>query len=215
MVDTIGAIRGRGPREFDEALTLVREAGTDNLSHFGCGYTHEGGLSLQQNPFEFAALLMMLVGTKRPVYLEIGSASGGVARMLHALLQFDKMFSIDDGGHHRYPELADNFRLLPMDHIKTDSHGMAVREWCATRLVDSRPDILFIDGDHSEAGVWQDIQLMRPYWHNGSLIILHDIVACDGVKKAWQRGSGEKLWMPLAEYIADEKPLGIGVGFCL
>jgi predicted O-methyltransferase YrrM len=226
-VDTISAVQGRANEKFLGLVELIRAAGTDNLSHFGCGYTHEGGLSLQQNPFEFAALCVLLSESEEVTggyYLEIGSASGGAALMLDRLLGFEKMWSIDDGGHHRYPELPKNFAELPhMDHLKADSHGPEARAWLREKLTIHRPgsdldgiqsclDVVFIDGDHSEHGVWQDVQLVRPHLRIGTLVILHDIVACGGVKTAWERGAREQIWTPVAEYIGPERPLGIGVG---
>jgi len=58
-MDTIASMRARQPR-FNDTVQLVRSKGTDSLSHFGNGYTHEGGYSLQQNPDEFAALIHLL-----------------------------------------------------------------------------------------------------------------------------------------------------------
>jgi predicted O-methyltransferase YrrM len=215
-VDTIERVRARFPG-FGSLVDEVRNAGTDNLSHFGNGYTHEGGLALQQNPDEFAALTRLLVETVslRSLYLEIGSASGGAARFLQNKLLFDRMVSIDDGGHHRYPELPENFRGLPMEHAKLNSHSTEAREFLQKSAADEKFAVVFVDGDHSESGVWQDVQLVWPFCRIGTLLILHDIVACTGVKKAWERGARERRWTPVASYIGASRPLGIGVGFCL
>ena len=45
---------------FEELRTRVRESGCDCLRKFANGYTLEGGLALQQNPDEFAALCLFL-----------------------------------------------------------------------------------------------------------------------------------------------------------
>jgi len=216
-MDSINRLRERHPVNFSTLVALVRNAGTDNLSHFGNGYVAEGGYSLQQNPDEFAALVVHLSAFNPRIFLEIGSASGGTARFLHEHLVFRRMLSIDDGTHHRYPEFAANTKGLPLTHFKGDSHSPAAQAWLAdavgrgSRLV----DVAFIDGDHSAAGVWQDVELVRPYMRPDARYIFHDTVACEGVKRAWERGSAEGLWTPLAEYVGAERPLGIGVGLSL
>lgn len=208
---TIEALRERP--NFDHLVNQVRTAGTDNLSHFGNGYTHEGGLSLQQNPEEFAALLALIGETSGQNYLEIGSASGGAAKMLHEYAHFKTMVSIDDGGHHRYPELQHNFLNLPIVHYRGDSHHPAAQRWLQNQRL--KYHVVFIDGDHSETGVWEDVLLTQPFWAPGAKIILHDIVACAGVHKAWDRGEKENRWKKVAQFIGSERPLGIGVGEAL
>lgn len=217
-MDNLEKRKSASPEMFAMFVKRIREAGTDNLSFFKNGYELEGGYSLQQNPDEFAALMMFLYWVCSPytTYLEIGSASGGTARMLCETLPFEYMVSIDDGKHHRYPELPKNFEGLPIEHLQADSHQEETRQWLRDLTIGSFVyDIIFIDGDHSEAGVWQDVQLCLPHSALGTFVIFHDTVACDGVKKAWQRGARENLWVPVAEYVGAEVPLGIGVGFCL
>lgn len=214
-MDSIEASRDRDPDRFAGVLRLVREAGTDNLSHFGNGYVLEGGLSLQQHPEEFAALALLLGNHARGAYLEIGSASGGVARFLDALVGYEKMLSIDDGLHHRYPELTKNFAVIGprMEHLRADSHGDVAEAWLTERLGGTKLDVAFIDGDHTFEGAWCDVELVRPHLRPGAVVILHDTVAVDDVRRVWQLGAEEKIWHPFAEYIGGGyRPLGIGVG---
>ena len=212
-MDTIDKLRARAPEQFSVAVQEIRDAGTDSLAHFGNGYAKEGGLSLQQNPDEFGALLVLLnrLSHGDETYLEIGSASGGAAVMISRWCGYWEMHSIDDGQHPRYPELVANFDDILIEHLRCDSHGPEAREF----LDGLEVDVAFIDGDHSEVGVWQDIELVRKHWRPGSLVILHDTLACPGVAKAWRRGRDEGLWIPIADYIGVEKPLGIGVGLVL
>src|SRR5580692_10982571 len=99
--------------DFGPLRERIRAAGTDSLDQFGNGYVHEGGLSLQQNPDEFAALCVTLA-RRRPIgnYLEIGSASGGSCRFLNEYLQFTHVFSLDDGRHPRAGEQENNFGAI-------------------------------------------------------------------------------------------------------
>jgi cephalosporin hydroxylase len=200
--------------DFSRLRQVIREAGTDNLSHFNNGYTHEGGLALQQNPDEFAALCCLL---KRhgpyPTYLEIGTASGGSALLLFREVGFDRVICIDDGRHPRAHEQRVNLSAIPnvTRHVG-DSHAPEAREFLAAALNGSRIDLAFVDGDHSAEGVWQDLELTLPFCRPGSLLVLHDTNACEGVDLAWIRLARERLIQPLAEFLGDSRPLGIGVG---
>lgn len=217
-MDTIQAMRARTPL-FAATVDLIRRAGTDSLAHFGNGYTHEGGYSLQQNPDEFAALLHLLHERasswrggfgERFAYLEIGSASGGSARLLHERLRFPVMWSLDNHGHHRWVEQEANWRDLPIVKWVGDSHSEDAKSFIAMQLQMKEPIIAFIDGDHSYEGVAADVALVRPHLGSGSLIVFHDTVACDGVKLAFEQSTA---WAPpIANYIGEGyRPLGIGV----
>lgn len=212
-LDAIQDIRARHGDEFVRVRDLIRTSGTDSLSHFGNGYTYEGGLSLQQNPDEFAALILLLK-ERRPYanYMEIGSASGGACLLLQREIGFERVMSLDNGEHPRAVEQKQNFSQIPnFRQFLGDSHSTAARDYLRQN-VEGKLDVAFIDGDHSYEGVWQDIELTLPFCRPGTIIILHDTVACDGVERAWLRGVRERRIKPIAEYIGEEKPLGIGVG---
>lgn len=213
-METIDNRREQDVAEFDRLVDLIRRSGTDSLGFFGNGYTHEGGLSLQQTPEELAALTLLLRGHHpHSTYLEIGSASGGVARFLHSEVGFARMLAIDDGNHPRYPELAANFDGLPMEHLRADSHSEEARLWLEGRAF-SALDVAFVDGDHSYDGCWADIELVTPHCRKATLLILHDIVACEGVRRSWEQ-LHEFGWGHFASYIGASTPgtgpLGIGV----
>jgi predicted O-methyltransferase YrrM len=221
-METIESIRSGGPTRFAELLQKIRAAGTDNLSFFGGGYEKEGGYSLQQNPEEFAALVGYIeaVARKGSTYLEIGTASGGVCRFLHAELGFHRVIVIDDHGHHRWTEQAEHLgavkrALGPEDYAEHigDSHAQAAVDFldqqCSVVHAGHALDIAFVDGDHTYEGVTADLKLVRPGMRHYGLVILHDIVACEGVKRAWK----ELHWCDkVAEFVGPGRPLGIGVG---
>jgi len=222
MPDTIAAIRARTPF-FSSTVRRIQEAGTDSLAHFGNGYLLEGGYSLQQNPDEFAALVHLLQercgllwvrrGLVRPFYLEIGSASGGTLRLLHEMIGFPVTRSMDNHGHHRWLEQEENWRQLNVEAFVGDSHSQEAKDWLASKYdtqVLKGPTVAFIDGDHSYEGVTLDVQLVRPHLQPGSVVIFHDTVACDGVKRAFEEATA---WAALvANYVGEGyRPLGIGV----
>ena len=72
QVQDLEAVR-RKSTNFDQVRQSICAAGTDSLAHFGPAYTHEGGLCLQQNPDEFAALCCYLA-ERRPCALTWKSA---------------------------------------------------------------------------------------------------------------------------------------------
>jgi predicted O-methyltransferase YrrM len=192
---------------------LVRNAGTDNLAHFGNGYTVEGGLFLQQNPDEFAALCLLLQRQGRiRNYMEIGSASGGTCRFLFEQVGFDHVFCLDDGQHPRARWQDENLaQVRNAKRFLGDSHSVEARRFLADN-VHGTLDVAFIDGDHSYEGVWADIRLAMSFSRPGTLFVLHDTVACEGVERAWLESIQRGLLTGLAEYIGDDKALGIAVG---
>ncbi|GAC1371050.1 MAG: hypothetical protein NVSMB32_15310 [Actinomycetota bacterium] len=200
--------------EFVRLRALICESGTDCLRHFGNGYTHEGGLALQQNPDEFAALCLFLK-QQGPftTYLEIGSASGGTGLILSRQLGFDLFASIDDGNHPRAAEQVANLGgIQGFRQYVGDSHSPGARTFLEDTLAGAPLDVAFVDGDHSEEGAWQDIEMVRPFCHPGTLLVLHDTKACHGVEVAWLRVIREGIVTPVAEFFGNHKPLGIGVG---
>jgi cephalosporin hydroxylase len=213
-VDTVAAVEARTVH-FRALVQDVREAGTDSLEHFGNGYTHAGGYALQQNPEELAAFVYLLrertrIGHAR--YLEIGSASGGTLRFLAERVSFKgRMWSIDDKAHPRSGEQWPNWRDIDVSQICGDSHSL---ECAALAHRDLGPPVLtvvFIDGDHTYAGVTADVALVRRYLSAGSLIAFHDTVANEDVKRAFEETATTSGMHAIAHYVGAEKPLGIGV----
>jgi predicted O-methyltransferase YrrM len=206
-------LQAEGP-EFERLRQLIRESGTDSLVHFDNRYTHEGGLSLQQNPDEFAALCRFLkLHGPYTTYVEIGTASGGSALLLSREVGFERAISIDDGQHPRAREQKINLAAIPnLRQFIGDSHEPAARAFLSEALDGAPIDLAFVDGDHSAEGVWQDIELTLPFCRPGALFVLHDTQACEGVELAWFRVVREGIVTPLAEFLGEQLPLGIGVG---
>jgi predicted O-methyltransferase YrrM len=96
----------------------------------------------------------------------------------------------------------------------SDSHSESTRRRVTT-LLGGRPiEFLFIDGDHSHAGVWQDFNMYSPFVAPGGLIAFHDISQSSaewtkGVARFWREfsldhGTEERV-------VNDEPGFGIGV----
>lgn len=199
---------------FEELRTQVRESGCDCLRKFANGYTREGGLALQQNPDEFAAFCLFLQRRGPfPTYVEIGSASGGTTLFLSTHVGFGRVMSIDDGQSLRAVEQAVNLAQIPnLTQYRGDSHSPEARAFLEASLPGRDLDLAFIDGDHSEEGVWADLELILDFVRPGSLIAFHDTRSCEGVENAWLNAAQQGLILPLAEFVGETRPLGIGVG---
>lgn len=212
-VDTVDKIKMRNA-DYANIREAICQSGTDKLSYFANGFTHEGGLYLQQNPDEFASLCLFL-REHRPYtnYLEIGSASGGACLFLYREVGFANVWSMDDGQHVRAVEQKKNFSLIPnFQQFLGDSHSEQAKHYLTEHLP-GKLDVAFIDGDHSYEGAWQDVELVRPHCRPGSLVIFHDTVACPEVRQVWMKSINDKLIKPLAEYVGNQQPaLGIGIG---
>lgn len=58
------------------------------------------------------------------------------------------------------------------------------------KVCNQRYDVLYIDGDHSYEGAWEDLRDYSELVLNGGLILMHDVLATDnfpGVFKAFRR----------------------------
>ena len=199
--------------DFDFIRNRIRESGAESVAYFGNGYTHEGGLYLQQNPDEFAALIFLLrEHGPHHTFLEIGSASGGACLFLYREVGFVSTISIDDHRHRRAYAQAAHFSQIPnLQQFIGDSHSDEAFRFLQQNL-EGKVDVVFIDGDHTYNGVWQDIQMSRIFCRPGALMVLHDIVSSEGVYRAWRKCVKENLLKPIAAFVGDEKPLGLGVG---
>jgi len=76
-------------------------------------------------------------------------------------------------------------------------------------------DVLFIDGDHTYAGVKIDFELYSPLVRSGGLIALHDIVPSESnkeieVSRFWNEIRGK---YKTEEIIFEGNQLGIGLIF--
>lgn len=106
--------------------------------------------------------------------------------------------------------------------IEASSHDAQTRTRLAEVLGGAELDLLFIDGDHSWAGVVQDFQLYRSLVGDGGLIVFHDIVPDNrlrhGTASAAFAGEVPVLWPRLRdlythhEFVRDWNQEGCGIG---
>jgi len=165
--------------------------------------------------------------------VEIGSAQGWSACHIGLALRENvrgKLYAIDP--HHptswndtdavdTLPILRQNLRRCGIERyveIVRSTSEEAARNWTAPI------DFLFIDGDHSYAGVKSDFEMFAPLVRAGGVVAFHDIVP------DWRAGRGEptvrdsggvpQFWSELRnrysnncrEFIDDPQQDGCGIG---
>ena len=60
--------------------------------------------------------------------------------------------------------------------LRIDSHELAARLTIESLLAGRQVDLLFIDGDHSYAGVRQDFETYGALVRGGGVVALHDVL---------------------------------------
>jgi cephalosporin hydroxylase len=176
-----------------------------------------------QVPAEITAFLEVLAARPPRTILEIGTADGGtlflftrVAARDALLLSLDLPKGPDGYGYppwkwRLYRSFARSGQRIEL--IRADSHDPATRARIAARLGGREIDLLFIDGDHSYAGVRSDYELYAPLVGPSGIVAFHDIVPgpeTGGVPRFWQELRGRP---GAREIVADWGQGGYGIGW--
>lgn len=177
-----------------------------------------------QKRAEILALLERLAPLRPRRLLEIGTAGGGTLLLLSRVAAPDAVLvSIDlpeghfGGGYNPFRARLYRSFARPGQRIvlvRGDSHEPAARRRLTAALRGEPLDFLFIDGDHSEAGVRRDFEDYAPLVRPGGLIALHDI------RPDERNFSGQvhRVWPDLAARFEGEElvdgtgPSGYGIG---
>lgn len=172
---------------------------------------------------ELIGLAKELEKLKPKVVVEIGTANGGTLFMATRLASEDaKLISIDlPGGKYGggYPAwktpIYESFRRpnQSLTLLRADSHQESSFEELKKQLNGASIDYLFIDGDHSYAGVKQDFEMYHTLVRPGGLVVFHDIVvhpksSCD-VHTFWEEIKTKYVFK---EFIKDGNPGVYGIG---
>jgi predicted O-methyltransferase YrrM len=164
-------------------------------------------------------VLLELARAERPRrVLEIGTANGGTLYLLAwASSPEAHVLSVDICDYDRlqrrlFMSSAQGRRRVEV--MRADSHLGSTRDAVA-QFFDGPIDLLFIDGDHSAAGVRRDYELYAPLLRPGGLIAFHDIV--DGA--VGRVGGVPAFWREVRTELDDPRELvesweqgGFGIG---
>jgi predicted O-methyltransferase YrrM len=180
-----------------------------------------------QIPGEIRQLLQLLEQKPPRRVLEIGTARGGTLFLFCQLAAADAtIISLDlpqgqfGGGYPpwKVPFYRSFARPGQQVHLqRDDSHRPETLEQITGILQGRKLDLLFIDGDHTYAGVRRDFEMYAPLVQAGGLIVLHDIVVhkpetgCE-VNRFWEE---IKSRYPHREFVSDwgQRWAGLGVLF--
>jgi predicted O-methyltransferase YrrM len=175
------AVRRTRPATLDEAIAFA-------------GTFEYGGIAIrpQQVPSELRGLLELLAAEPPRAVLEIGTGRGGTLYLFAAVAQADAVLVSVDAARHRSPL----YRALGgtdqrVVFLAGDSHAEATRRRVEQALCGRPVDFLFIDGDHTRAGVEADFRMYSSLVRKGGLAAFHDIVPgpaelVGGVPEFWQ-----------------------------
>ncbi len=163
--------------------------------------------------------------------IEVGSASGGSLFLLaRVAAPGATLVSVDLPPGPKSPGYAawreDLYRAFAgsdrtIELVRADSHAASTAAR-VKELLGEPADVLFIDGDHSYAGVARDYELYAPLVRPGGLIAFHDIVADHrtrfGIETPNNSGDVHKLWSEIrgrgtaTEIVDDPGQNGFGIG---
>jgi predicted O-methyltransferase YrrM len=161
------AVQAFGTKSIDDTLRFC-------LSH---------PISPLQDPHEIRALLELVAENPPRRVLEIGTARGGtlflwtrVARHDATIISIDLPGGAFGGGYHwakipLYKSFATGDQTIHL--VRANSHDLGTRE--KVRSITQEVDLLFIDGDHSYAGVQNDFRMYSELVRPGGIVVLHDI----------------------------------------
>ena len=134
---------------------------------------------------EFVQLVALLQKRRPRVVVEIGTATGGTLAAWCAaadpratIVSIDLPGGVHGGGYAYwrtaiYKQFAKPQQTLHL--LRADSHQAATLQRLKLLLPPGGIDFLFIDGDHTYAGVKADFEMYSPLVRTGGLIALHDI----------------------------------------
>ncbi len=173
---------------------------------------------------EFLRMLEHVQAQKPAVILEIGTAKGatllGWCRMaVKTVISVDLPGGIHGGGYpavkqRLYREFVADRPGVALHLIQADSHLPETRALAERALGGDPIDVLFIDGDHSYAGVKADFELWAPLVRSGGWILFHDILPHKQVAHC----EVDRLWRelrdryPSLEFVENPEQGWAGIG---
>lgn len=169
---------------------------------------------------ELARLLRMLAHPPPRFVLEIGVGQGGSMFAWAQVSARDAhLIGVDDFGTRTRSSVGRLYTATEVQErilgtgvvsasrrltlIPGNSHSDHVKRSVLNTLQGQKLDFLFVDGDHSYEGVWQDFRDYAPLVREGGLIAFHDIVpdfkARCGIDTGTWAGGVYKFWAEISQ----------------
>jgi len=198
-----------------QAQTRNLEETVDWAMNFGrYGYLT---IHTMQKRSEIIALAKAVAALKPRIILEIGTARGGTLLIWSSLAS--KMVISCDLVHRAAQKPL--FEALPprdsacrVQLLTGNSHEAVFKQRVAQALNGEKADFLFIDGDHTEAGVAQDYNDYREFVRPGGIIAFHDIIENQPLpdNQVYHFWNKVKQGQVVEEFVNDPKQCGFGIG---
>lgn len=192
-----------------DLIEAIKAMGTAGHLPFG---GEPGGIRLQQVPEELADMVLFLRESIPHAYtmLEIGSASGGLIKVLHTYTSLKEVILVDNNS--MIGECACRAKVLEginrVEIIGDSAHTsvqLAVRKLCPMI------DFLFIDANHDEPYPEQDFVHYARYVRVGGFVGFHDSAGCMGVAKCCDAVSLSPNWVKAFEVVKTSRQFGITI----
>lgn len=209
-----------------EAQTLRQVAQNGTLQEWVHAILNSTAFRASQQPDEITRLLERVIALQPRHLCEIGCYRGGTLFLFcQAAAPEAHLISLDLAHAPERIRAYQHFRrpAQRLSFISGNSHAPRTQAHLKRILGGALLDFLFIDGDHSYAGVKADFEMYAPLVRRGGLIAFHDILPDHSVQHGYQTvsHSGEvyRFWRELKadyaheEYIqaSDQDGYGIGV----
>jgi cephalosporin hydroxylase len=203
-----------------------RAAGCRTASDYLTALNETHGFPAWQNRGEILKLMELVEALKPRRACEIGSMEGGTLFLLTRMCDPEShVISLDwsytEARRRSFPRFARGRQRLSL--VEADSHAPSTRRRVEELLEGEPLDFLFIDGDHSLAGVALDFEMFAPLVRAGGIIAFHDIVpdvrARRGEMTLRDSGGVPIFWREVRErypdcreFIDDPEQDGCGIG---
>ena len=174
---------------------LKNEIGVSESQYFCANFV--GNLQVQQIPEEYYELLTFFKTSKIKKYLELGVANGGSFFVNSIFLQHtaSKIHCVDNLAYKEAPSVKQTYEKIYSKVSKLEAlfpdkefkfFNQATDEFFSANK-DNIYDCIFIDADHSYAGVKKDYINSLNHIESGGYLIFHDINNTEtGVAQCWK-----------------------------
>ena len=176
--------------DYDEIFNNICNVGSGNHlpTEYG-GIYKEDGYFICQMPVEYAEFIQWCLEQELSfdLTMAIGIHAGGEVRLFRDYIKCKRTIVIDDGARPGFKHWKRNKKEIDTELFEfiTDSHSLELRTKLS-KFVDEL-EFVFIDGDHSETGCWQDLELSMSIAKDGCIIAIHDTHMCDGCQRVRER----------------------------
>jgi cephalosporin hydroxylase len=182
------------------------------------------GIHALQKESEITRLAAKIQALKPRVIVEIGTARGGTLFIWARTNPTSELIvSIDlpggefGGGYDprrgkMYREFAYGNPATELVLLRCDSHAQSSFDTLVAQLGGRNVDFLWIDGDHTYAGVEADFEMYRALVRKGGVVAFHDILTKGEGHEVWKFWNDVKTAHVFEEIIEDPSSnMGIGI----